>query len=227
MKSNRQQPEFVFRQKSIDVPIRKKMKKILACVLAVAASAGASATTITGPNIMQVNVPLTSGQTITSRNGLYQLNMQSGDGNLVLYAVGGGMTLPTGFNSKPGGSYAIQQYDGNFVVYKANNTWHWQAGAGGNPSGAYIMVLGEDGSLIIRGPDSTNELKVIFRDEVVEYKDHWYSTIKYRPEVWYPTRKWVNGSCVDSGLLARTGKLATYIASGRGESLGKCADPIF
>lgn len=203
------------------------MKKLLACVLAVAASTSASATPITGPNIMQVNVALTSGQSITSRNGLYKLIMQSGDGNLVLYAVGGGLTIPVGFSSGQGGSYAIQQYDGNFVVYKSNNTWHWTTQTGGKPAGLYIMVLGDDGSLTVRGPDSTAEVRKFFTDSTVMYRDHWYSTDKYRPEVPYPTRKYVSGGCVNSSVFARTGVFATQFAASRGETLGKCGDPIF
>ncbi|HEX8615312.1 MAG TPA: hypothetical protein VF800_28850 [Telluria sp.] len=201
------------------------MMKLLAGVLVVAVSASAGAATFTGPNIMQVDVRLTSDQFITSRNGLYKLIMQGSDGNLVLYAVGGGVTIPTGFNSKPGGSYAVVQYDGNFVVYKSNDTWHWTSRSGGRATAAYIMVLGEDGSLTVRNPD-TGEATLFFRDEKVDIAP-WGWVHKFRPEVPYPTRQWIDGICRDSVILARTGALATQIAGNRGEELGKCADPIF
>ncbi|MDQ1922619.1 hypothetical protein [Massilia pseudoviolaceinigra] len=201
------------------------MMKLLAGVLAVAASASAGAAAPTGPNIMQVDVRLTGDQYITSRNGLYRLVMQGNDGNLVLYAVGGGLMIPTGFRSKPGGSYAVVQYDGNFVVYKSNDTWHWTSRTGGRATAAYIMVLGEDGSLTVRNPENGDD-RLFFRDEKVEI-DSWGWVHKFRPEVPYPTRKGTGPACVDSIVLARTGALATTIANNRGETLGKCTDPPY
>lgn len=193
------------------------MMKLLAGVLAVAASAGAGAATFTGPNIMQVNVRLTAGEYIWSRNGLYRMVMQADDGNLVLYAVGTGAMIPTGFQSKGGGSYAVVQYDGNFVVYKANDRWHWTSGTGGRQVGAYIMILGDDGSLTVRNPDN-GDVRTFFYD---------YGGQKPRPEVSYPSRKWVGPTCVDSLVQARTGYAAATVAAGRGETLGKCSDPPF
>lgn len=87
---------------------------------------------------------LTSGQSISSVNGSYSLNMQS-DGNLVIYRHWGGSI----WNSRSAGSsnaYAIFQTDGNFVIYRTGKS-PCHSGTGGR--GGKRISLGGDGNLVI------------------------------------------------------------------------------
>ncbi len=88
-----------------------------------------------GQTVLHPGDTLTSGQSITSPNGVYRLAMQS-DGNLVAYD-GGSVVWASGTN--PGGAIAVMQSDGNFVVYNASNVPLWASDTSGNP-GAYFTV---------------------------------------------------------------------------------------
>lgn len=93
---------------------------------------------------MTAGQKLTSGQRRYSKNGSYDLVMQS-DGNLVIYRHwGGAIWSSRTWNSS--NAYAIFQSDGNFVVYRSGK--HACSSGTGGKGGKRVM-LGGDGNLVI------------------------------------------------------------------------------
>ena len=91
---------------------------------------------------------LSSGQSIWSPNGAYELLMQT-NGKLVEYGPSGAVWA-TG--TPASGDHVTMQTDGNFVVYTSNGTALWQSGTGGNAgSGGFVLDLENDGNLAIYG----------------------------------------------------------------------------
>jgi hypothetical protein len=94
---------------------------------------------------LTANHELTTGQSLTSCNGDYTLDMQ-GDGNLVLYN-NSGTALWASNTSGSAADEAIMQGDGNFVLYTSSGTAVWSSDTQGN-DGADLVVQ-NDGNVVI------------------------------------------------------------------------------
>lgn len=92
---------------------------------------------------------LPRGQSIVSRNGLYQLIMQD-DGNLVLYRTSTGAPLWATGTDGLAIRRAVMQTDGNFVLYDYAGAARWASNTWGNP-GAFLHVQC-DGNVVIYRP---------------------------------------------------------------------------
>jgi hypothetical protein len=99
---------------------------------------------------LTANHELTTGQSLTSCNGDYTLDMQ-GDGNLVLYQ--NGTALWASNTSGSAADEAIMQGDGNFVLYTSSGSAVWASGTVGN-DGAYLVVQ-NDGNVVIYSASGT------------------------------------------------------------------------
>jgi len=96
---------------------------------------------------------LAAGQSITSDNGRYKLELQA-DGNLVLSGpTGVGWSSDT---AGKGGTHADMQADGNFVLYTADNGVVWRTDTADKP-GAHL-VLQDDRNIVIYAADGTTVL---------------------------------------------------------------------
>ena len=96
---------------------------------------------------------LAAGQSITSDNGKYKLELQA-DGNLVLSGpTGVGWSSDT---AGKGGTHADMQADGNFVLYTADNGVVWRTDTADKP-GAHL-VLQDDRNIVIYAADGTTVL---------------------------------------------------------------------
>jgi nucleoid-associated protein YgaU len=96
---------------------------------------------------------LATGQSITSDNGKYKLELQA-DGNLVLSGpTGVGWTSDT---AGKGGAHADMQADGNFVLYSADNGVVWRTDTADKP-GAHL-VLQDDRNIVVYAADGTTVL---------------------------------------------------------------------
>jgi hypothetical protein len=94
---------------------------------------------------LPANHELTAGQSLTSCNGDYTLDMQ-GDGNLVLY-TSSGSALWASNTSGSAADEAVMQGDGNFVLYTSSGSAVWASGTSGN-AGADLVVQ-NDGNVVI------------------------------------------------------------------------------
>ncbi len=92
----------------------------MAALVGVTLPAGAAA----GSNVLSAGQELRAGQALVSAGGQYKLNMQSSDGNLVVYnngvAIWASNTAGTG-----GGNHLAMQADGNLVVYTSAGKPVW------------------------------------------------------------------------------------------------------
>jgi nucleoid-associated protein YgaU len=96
---------------------------------------------------------LATGQSITSDNGKYKLELQA-DGNLVLSGpTGVGWSSDT---AGKGGARADMQADGNFVLYTADNGVVWRTDTADKP-GAHL-VLQDDRNIVVYAADGTTVL---------------------------------------------------------------------
>lgn len=89
---------------------------------------------------------------LTSATGSHRLVVQ-GDGNLVLYASGGGAAWASGTNrggspNPPGHDRLVLQDNGDLVLLDASGAQRWSSGTGNLGPGARV-VLGDDGILRI------------------------------------------------------------------------------
>ncbi|MGU7813833.1 protease pro-enzyme activation domain-containing protein [Burkholderia sp. AW49-1] len=111
-----------------------------------ATATGTSSYTIsaTGSAIWKGGVVLSSGQSLTSGNGINVLVMQ-GDGNLVLLRQGAPVWNSGTFGHS--GAFAVMQTDGNLVVYGADGAPLWNSGTGGDPGAATYVQ--DDGNVVI------------------------------------------------------------------------------
>lgn len=103
-------------------------------------------------NVLASGTALKPGDSVTSTNGRYHLELQS-DGNLVL-------TGPTGVawdsaTRGKGVATAEMQADGNFVLYTADRLPVWDADTTG--PGAHL-VLQDDRNIVILAADGTTML---------------------------------------------------------------------
>ncbi|QRO01950.1 hypothetical protein JRI60_24490 [Archangium violaceum] len=111
---------------------------VLMTVLAMAlVSTGAEAA-----NTLPANQALYAGDRLVSANGAYQLILQAGDGNLVVYRIADMKPIWAAYTS--GGAMAVMQQDRNFVVYgNANGTnplWATNTGGSVVDTGAYLLL---------------------------------------------------------------------------------------
>jgi hypothetical protein len=90
---------------------------------------------------------LHAGEALWSAEGHYEAIMQ-GDGNFVVYAVGGGALWSTGTDGNPGAWLAMQT-DGNLVVYTAEGQPLWSSSTA--PSANDSLIMQGDGNLVIYG----------------------------------------------------------------------------
>ena len=91
---------------------------------------------------------LSSGQSIVSPDGHYELVMQS-DGNLVEYIVGGRALWSSRTNGNPG-SHAVMQAGGNLVVYAPAGAAVWSANSRG--TGCPQLAIQNDGNVVVYSP---------------------------------------------------------------------------
>ena len=96
---------------------------------------------------------LAAGQSITSDNGKYKLELQA-DGNLVLSGAGGRPGRPD--TAGKDGARVDMQADGNFVLYSADNGVVWRTDTADKP-GAHL-VLQDDRNIVIYAADGTTVL---------------------------------------------------------------------
>jgi hypothetical protein len=93
---------------------------------------------------------LSRGQSLTSANGRFHLNMQS-DGNLVIYdgssAIWASNTWNLPDSTKP--TRAEMQADGNFVLYNDANQASWASGSWGSGRVSPYLLMQDDGNLVI------------------------------------------------------------------------------
>jgi hypothetical protein len=118
-------------------------------------SASAQVLWQTGTSASPFTTELTSGQSMSSPSGDYQLIMQS-DGNLVLYFDGSGQHTPIWATQTSGnsGDVAVLQSDGNLVVTSAAGAVLWSAGSSApNPT----LVVQEDGNVVVYGTNSAGQ----------------------------------------------------------------------
>lgn len=94
---------------------------------------------------MSSDTRLSAGESLTSENGQYRLDMQS-DGNLVLYRSDGNAPLWASQTAGGGGTHAVMQDDGNLVIYGGSGAV-WASDTAGN-SGAALRVQ-DDGNVVI------------------------------------------------------------------------------
>lgn len=87
---------------------------------------------------------LSAGQSLWARDGSYRAVMQ-GDGNFVVYAIGGGATYST--RTSVSGSSVSMQTDGNLVVYAPGGVAKWSSETA--PARAARLVMQRDGNLVL------------------------------------------------------------------------------
>ncbi len=101
--------------------------------------------------LVHTGTVLRAGMELKSRNGEFQLEMQS-DGNLVLYD-GSRPTWSTGTSGRTGAA-AVLQRDGNFVLYWDGRAL-WASMTDRNGSSANVLVIQVDGDLVIYSGSGT------------------------------------------------------------------------
>jgi hypothetical protein len=120
-------------------------------ISAFVAPVGVSVVPVVGGTWLPAGEGLKAGQSVTSPNGLYALEMQS-DGNLVESA--GNRPLWSSGTGGHTGAVAAMQRDGNLVVYASTGAALWSSGTGGR-SGVFALVLTDTGAVTIEGPSGT------------------------------------------------------------------------
>jgi hypothetical protein len=103
---------------------------------------------VIGETLLPAGRTLSSGQALTSPNGLYTLDMQS-DGDLVEYDA----SRPLWSTNTAGdsGDRAVMQSDGNLVVYSSSDVALWSSRTGGH-SGVFSLSLQDTARMVINGP---------------------------------------------------------------------------
>src|SRR4051812_17766788 len=100
-------------------------------------------------SILQPNESMVRGESISSKNGNYDLVMQD-DGNLVLYRDSDDLALWASGTNGAAVSQVIMQNDGNLVIYGYNAPL-WASNTSGHP-GSYLSVQ-DDGNVVIYQPN--------------------------------------------------------------------------
>lgn len=115
----------------------------LSACLPVVGSSGGSV-----DNVLQSGDTLSTGDQITSANGMFFLAMQ-GDGNLVEYMYDGSMTpaIWASGTAGQGPSHLVMQGDGNLVIYRNSSGYTWASGTAGQGD-SYLRVQ-DDGNLVV------------------------------------------------------------------------------
>ena len=98
-----------------------------------------------GSNSLGVNQILFRGSYLKSSNGLYTLQLQSSDGNLVLYGPKGAV-----WANHQSSDYLILQGDNNLVTYGYGVGATWATGT--SSTGANTLVVQNDGNLVLDLP---------------------------------------------------------------------------
>lgn len=96
-------------------------------------------------SVFGANEQLSAGESRTSDNGQYRLDMQQ-DGNLVLYRTSDNAPLWAAGTNDRGGTRAVMQDDGNLVVYKDSDPL-WASDTSGHPGAS--LSLQDDGNLVV------------------------------------------------------------------------------
>jgi hypothetical protein len=96
-------------------------------------------------NGLGIDEQLAAGESRTSDNGQYRLDMQQ-DGNLVLYRTSDNAPLWATMTNERGGKRAVMQKDGNLVVYGDSGPL-WASDTSGHP-GATLTVQ-DDGNVSV------------------------------------------------------------------------------
>jgi hypothetical protein len=91
-----------------------------------------------------VNSMVQRGFDMKSSDGRYHLEVQSGDGNLVLYNAAHHACWAT---NRSGGNFLILQGDGNLVVYPNSGGALWASNTVG--AGGTSLMLQNDGNLLL------------------------------------------------------------------------------
>jgi hypothetical protein len=108
---------------------------------------------------LYANQGLNPGDYLTSDNGAYELVLQPGDGNLVLYRISDMKPLWATYTQ--GGALAVMQQDRNFVVYNQNGTSSYNALWASNTGGSvvdlnvYLTVTNDGYAKIINSAGQT------------------------------------------------------------------------
>lgn len=142
------------RQPATPRPPRRHGLGAVAAVVALAASVvglGVTAAFASASSQISSGQQLSDGQDLVAPNNQYELAMQ-GDGNLVLYMLGGPARAVWASNTggHPG-AVAVMQGDGNLVVYGPGGVPLWDSHTGGHP-GNSTLAMQSDGNLVIYGP---------------------------------------------------------------------------
>ncbi len=114
----------------------------MALALALPATAAASPTLLTGQT-------LSPGQSLTSADGHYALDMQT-DGNLVLYWINGRAGQIALWSSRThgnDGAYAVLQSDGNLAVFNRTAQVLWSSDT--SSAGCTNLTVQDDGNLVL------------------------------------------------------------------------------
>lgn len=96
-------------------------------------------------NRLDAGDELASGQRLTSPNGEYELHMQAGDSNLVVYRVSDYAPIWSSSSGGAGGGKLVMQADGNLVIYRSHEPI-WASHT--NTSGS-VLILQNDGAVAI------------------------------------------------------------------------------
>lgn len=125
-------------------PRRRRLTTLAVCMAVPAAALGAGqAMAATG---LAPGQTLSAGATLVSPNGLYRLQLQAGDGNIVEWGPSGVMwTSNTG---GMGGSRLVMQSDGNLVEYSATGQAVFATGSTTGDARTSLEVQ-NDGNLVV------------------------------------------------------------------------------
>jgi predicted hotdog family 3-hydroxylacyl-ACP dehydratase len=110
---------------------------------------------IAAKDTLAANECLTQGQSITSTNGCFTLDMQH-DGNMVLYRSSNRQALWSSKTDRSCSNRACMQGDGNFVLYDCRNVAMWASQTPKN-EGSTLTIQG-DGNLVIYAWQSTRAI---------------------------------------------------------------------
>ena len=117
------------------------------CATGESCGAGGTANVCAACGVAVANTIIAPGETLSSCDGRFVLDMQASDGNLVLY-MGTTALWNAGTFPNPG-AQAVMQGDGNFVVYGPSGQALWSSGTNGNP-GAKLDIQ-NDGNMVVLG----------------------------------------------------------------------------
>lgn len=115
------------------------------------APVGATVTPVMGTSELAPNETLASGDSLSSPNGLYSLDMQR-NGDLVESAEG---RFLWSSGTDDSGAYAVMRADGDLVVKSPTGGVLWSTRTGGHVGASYGLFLADNAVLTIAGPAGT------------------------------------------------------------------------